>query len=102
MLLLEARDEGKRLTHDFKMAVISANPATYIPVVFPEWQDKEEPKKVITEITDEDLTDSGGEWTFTDSEVDLERADALFEQTLAQMQGRQTITERDLSEIDDW
>lgn len=61
VLVGEARDKGRDALHDFKMAVVGADPKKYIPIVYPEWLVKRD-----AEITTEDIEDSQGEWVFED------------------------------------
>lgn len=83
VLILEAREKNLALTDAFKMAVISADPGHFIPLTYPEWG-----TRVDDQITEKDLDDSAGEWSFTGEAPSV----AEIEATLADLLANDTIT----------
>jgi len=61
ILVSEAREQQQKMSDAFKLAVISADPGRYIPIVYPGWTSKTD-----EEITDKDFKESAGDWTFTE------------------------------------
>ena len=77
VLVAESRTQAVQTSEAFKLAVISADPARFIPLVYPEWSTSEN-------ITEDDLAESEGSWAFPDlPDFSPEDADALLDRLLA-------------------
>lgn len=82
VLVMEAREKNRTAVEEFKLAMVSADPLRYIPMVYPEWMVKSD-----DEITTKDLQESEGEWTF---EQDMSQEE--IEQVLADLRAQNIVT----------
>lgn len=94
LMIAEARDNSRKMTEEFKRAILSADPGRFIPLLYPEWAVKGD-----ADITDEDLVESEGEWKFETTNFDPEDADAMLASLLAD--NTVTVTAEDVPE-EDW
>lgn len=73
-MVAEARQRAEDFGERFKLAVITADPKRFIPLMFPEWQKKPE---------EEDDLDEGGTYRFTEP-VDPAEAERVLQDLLAE------------------
>jgi len=90
VMVLEARDEGRRVTEAFKHAILSSDPKTFLPLLYPSMTKVEVDPEALTE---EDL-DEGGEWEMP--EMDPMEAERL----LADLAAREAIGSMTMDDVE--
>lgn len=73
VMWLDRKDQAKQFEERFKLAVVSANPAANVRLMYPEWFPPEEVD------ADDDLSDTSGQWRFKDVPTPTEAERILAE-----------------------
>lgn len=100
MLIAEERVKAHDFVDRFKLAVVSADPGTWVNKMFPNWaKDDTENEEETTSEEDLDLGDTSGTWVFENEDITPEEAERAMAEMMAD--GGGTITWDDLPEDDD-
>jgi hypothetical protein len=95
MLVLEAKEKAEAFTDDFRLAAVSADPARFVPLMFPEWMNKDEEVRT-SEDAEAIIEGTSGSFKFTE-QITPEEAERALAEMLANPVG--TLSADD---IDTW